>query len=558
MEIFCVQPQVWRSYEQTRLEPLGEKERASARALLTEFHNRHIGIPVGLVVSLLTALNTPMAATRLNSPWKEVRKRLESELIPDRKAGGLLSHGGISLSAAPAYFIRRVALPLVYSACQVIGKCFLFSDDEEASETVTVKELDQYEAEISFTICRLADADIYVKAFDLFWTERAAALSTYSSPVLKRKSLPNPDPLAAAFTLRLDALPRNIRNYEHLERIHLRRNRHQTRQLREEGVAGITQTRSLDVIHNILISELINPDVLLADRLMNTGYLVTERLPKRERLRDALIIAFLPPEMQQRPSADFLRACWLNLSSVLFQVLLNNHLHDSQIMFIEGEHEASFHICSISVDELRFAATRARGVEITHSAAFRKGFLNLTRWLPEFMDRRKEKHYLRLEAGREFSGPVDWLGQVWRTQFTQQRIMVEGHQNQSRSPKVVETTLQLEKLIRQFAYVHVTTFLPVDIVPGNERENLRTCSVARHLYHELEAGEHEGFYQSVNWVNNQSFIKDDEPVICDFFGAAHSHQLSWGGSLATGDLASAAQELEQVWLEEIVREMQRD
>jgi hypothetical protein len=34
--------------------------------------------------------------------------------------------------------------------------------------------------------------------------------------------------------------------------------------------------------------------------------------------------------------------------------------------------------------------------------------------------------------------------------------------------------------------------------------------------------------------------------------------LGWGGNLLPGDLPAAAVKLEQTWLEEIIREMQRD
>jgi hypothetical protein len=565
LDVWHVHPKVWRLYESEKLAHLSEKERQYAKALLTEFHNRHAGIPAGLAASLVVPLTTSAPLNRLSSPWKEVRQRLITELASDRKgdagSGQARIPVGITFSAAPVYVIQRIVLPLVNTACQNLGRCILFSEDEDNSFLFMKKVLDEYETQVSKEICRLADFDNRVKSFDLFWAEHAAALSSYSMavPLMKERTLPNSDPLASAFVLRIDKLPRNIRDYEHLERIHVRRNRHRSRHLREEGLAGVTQTRSMDMLQQMLISELVNPDPILADRLLNTGYLVNERLPHRERFRDALIIAFMPPEMQIRPAADILRACWLNLAAALYQILVHNHLHDSQIIWIEGEIEGSFTASVVSIDELRFVVSRSSRMEIVHSTAYRKSFLNLIRWLPDYIDRTKEKVLFDLETAGNVTSPADWISRVWRTQFNQKRWLLHPNKSSTQLPQKIEVSVRLNSLAQQFAYVHAMTFLPVEIVPDKERTDLRNCEIASQINRGLYAGDHEGLFQSVNWLNNKSFIQPgNSPVFCDYFGAMQKQQLIWGGPLLPGDLLSASQDLEQVWLDEIIQEMQRE
>lgn len=550
-------------YEESQLIILNETERSYARALLTELHNRHVGMPVRVVPGLVKLLTAPIFPSQVLSPWKEVFTRLLAEIRPDQPRGTTrparpMAQAGLSWGAAPTYVIRRIVVPLVEAACLEINKCLLLSEDESIAQDILLPELELYEKKIVSLIQDFAKVLPKDPRFDLFWKERAAALFTFSSASRSGKTLPDPEPLSTGFLLRLDALPKSARKYEHLKRIHLRYSKHRSRQLREEGLAGIVQTRSPEMIQRMILSEMINPYPVLVDRVLNSGYLVTERLPRRERLRDALMITFLPPKMQVQPASDFLRACWLNATSLIYQALLNNHLHDSLLIWVEGTAMDRFNVTAVSLAEMRSSLMENSSFEVSHARVFRQGFIHQAQLLPQLIDRRREPTYISVEDNELPADSAQWVYRVWETPFIQKR-RIPSAKSMDGMEKIIEEPMQLKTLVQKFAYVHVMSLLSLDEIPEQDQGDPQASNLALRLAQNIYSDEHKGFYHSETWMHPQNFKqgKADEPL-CQFTGAFQRCPIHWSGEQPAGDFVAAAQALEQVWVEEIIQEMQRE
>src|SRR4029079_7111242 len=64
-----------------------------------------------------------------------------------------------------------------------------------------------------------------------------------------------------------------------------------------EGSAGRWCVGS-SLSRRLVLAEFLNPPLVLVDRLLNSGYLVHERRPRRAKLRDALVVGLMPHEVR--------------------------------------------------------------------------------------------------------------------------------------------------------------------------------------------------------------------------------------------------------------------
>ena len=562
MDIYLVNPNIWQPYETRCLKDLSPLEQNYAHGLISEFHNRHIGLPVQLVPGLVKLLTRPTFSSDLQSPWQEIYSRLRKEIrsdkqnLPNEKTLSF-EKSGLSPSAAPAYVLHRIVMPLVEAACLELQLCMLFSEDENTPPTITLDKLETYDKKVIEKMSSFADQKSERPTLDLFWRERAAALQTYSSPSAPAKTLPDPDPISSGFALRLDTLPKSPRPVEHLNRIHLRHSKHRTRKLREDSISGVIQTRSPELLHRILISEMINPDLLLADRIVNNGYLVTERLPRHEQLRDVLFVAFLPPAVQVQPGSDFFRACWLNVSVLLYRALLHNYLYNSQIMLVESKSLDRFDITTISIPEIRAGLLNQIFSENGSEKIFRKKFIQQNRLLPRLVDHRKEPTFIPFKDA-DASDTADWVYKVWSSSVDQ-KIQIKSRTNNRQSEKAIEQSVQLKSMAHQYAYVHVMSFLSLDEISEKEQHDLRNSQLARRLASNIYSEEHPGFFHSEVWLRPGEFSPGHaDNLLCKLTSAFQNNEINWESDQQESSLASTARRLEQVLFEEIIQEMLRE
>jgi hypothetical protein len=103
---------------------------------------------------------------------------------------------------------------------------------------------------------------------------------------------------------------------------------------KEGGVAGVYASQNLADLPDLLNSELLNPRVLLADKLVNGSFLVRSRPPFRRPNRHALIVgAFLVPASST--ARRFAKAAWFQAAFRTAVWLARSGLGESELRWIE-------------------------------------------------------------------------------------------------------------------------------------------------------------------------------------------------------------------------------
>ncbi len=590
LQVQLLAPSIWQPLTEAAFAGLDAQERLLAQATITTFHNRHVGITPGLAATLAPVLLDPAQQIRAPAPWNAVITRLLDELLATDNAEGTLARArqrprfGLLLSANPSYSALRIMLPIVLEACRQLGRCYLFCADE-VPETVTSAAYTAYADALADQIRQMAtqrDAQ-----FQLFWQERSITLSSLSRQSSQAgsstSSLAEMDPTALRLLLQLNPTLAIEQQAKKLPRLVTPLNRQRSLTRKEGGVDGIRVTRRMDDINNILMSEFMNPDLLLADRILNTGYLAIERPPERVKLRDVLIAALMPADVQPGLTVDFLKACWFDCLMQLSVLLRQHKLHRSEFRWIEGD---AFDRVRPEVFLLENMPIFDVALEEQANAGYRNEFLKALHWLPSYLDTRGPFQPLAELLGNDFAaqtGPplLDhattraeqlqrWLAAAWSRQDEsrewQSKQAAPSHQRQPRKNQLP---------VGEFAYIHVMLFLPANQRNGQfQGFSARSGQLARLLH--LDSGPHQ--HVSITWVPEQlapppathqpplADPTDAVPSIADRADLTNQWLFDVKGAqlspllvaerddLSGKDVAGA---LEQVWLEQLLKEMWR-
>ncbi|MCB0107661.1 MAG: hypothetical protein KDE53_17190, partial [Caldilineaceae bacterium] len=395
---------------------------------------------------------------------------------------GALFHANLT------YSTLRIVLPIVLEACRQIGQCYLFCADEMI-DSIALDAYTHYTQALSAQIRQLAISDD--PALQLFWQERAIVLSSLSREAAHidsaHDSLPEMDPTALRLLQQLNPALTSEQQAKKLPRLvtPLKRQRSQTR--KEGGVDGIRVTRRMDDINNILLSEFMHPRLLLLDRILNTGYLAIERPPERVKLRDVLIAALMPGDLQPTLHVDFLKACWFDCMMQVSVLLRHHKLHQSEFRWIEGD---PFDQVRSTVFLLNQMPIFESEIEEAATAGYRDEFLRALRWLPTFLDARGAFQPLQSTHGSRFADlratmtdpafvteptatPLPqpavpaadqpaaraeqlkaWLRTAWANQRESRVWQQQEEEAAQRRPHNDQLA------VAEFAYVHIMLFLP--------------------------------------------------------------------------------------------------
>jgi hypothetical protein len=592
MQVHLLSPSIWQPLMEAALLALDVQERRLAQALLATFHNRHVGITPELVATLAPVLLDPALQTRAPRPWDAVIGRLLDELLATEGASSSAAtlrprqRFGLLLSANPSYSALRIILPVVLAACRQLEQCCLFCADEVPA-TVTAAAYTEYADQLSHDIGQLAlQRD---DPFQLFWRERSITLSSLSRQTGRAgaaaATLPEMDPAALRLLLQLAPAISTTQQAKKLPRLvtPLKRQRSQTR--KEGGVDGIRVTRRMDDLNNILMSEFINPPLLLADRILNTGYLAIERPPERVKLRDVLIAALMPADVQQGLTGDFVKACWFDCLMQLSVLLRHHKLHQSEFRWIEGDR---FDRARSEVYLLDQMPTFDVEMEEEANAGYRDEFLKALRWLPSYLDTRAPFQPLARLLGEPTlavddtassgqTSPRDdqlrhWFAAAWESQ-TESRVWQNRQAVHTRQRQRYKDQLAVD----EFAYVHVMLLLPASERTGQLQDfSARSGQLTRLL--KLDRGPHQ--HVSITWApdrlaplpsadqltrSNGAERTPSPPVASGddrsqewlFEAKGEPAPIVIGNALVepTGkDLAGA---VEKVWLQQLLKEMWR-
>jgi hypothetical protein len=431
MDVRLVSPSVWaRKVDWIARRPaVTSKSRETAKlaeAVLWTLQDAHIGITPSLAYELARFFKEPHIVEQ--GVWAGIFRALQ-DVLPRTDGSGLVA------GANPVYTVLKIVKPLVRNACARLGKTCLLADDEIRS-SVTAHEYAQYDQALARELKRSTENGV---ASRLFWTEHGNVVASFSDPMsgtATRASAPEMDRVGLAMLLGLPAdtaVTTRIPNRPPAPAF-IPKNR-PTRGAVEGGVQGVRHTRREADFGSMVLTEFLNPRELLVERLLNSGYVIHERRPRRERQRDVLIAGILPPDLSGRINASFVKACWLDAMARLARLFANARLRDTEFRWLEGDKLGRVRSRSFPLPQLP-----AEVLSDTRDGPFRDAFLTHLRWLPDYLD--GESGYRALEVdGR--SSAEDWAGVAWTA--------TNGAPGSS--------------AMEAFSFVHVMVFLPATVTP---------------------------------------------------------------------------------------------
>ncbi len=411
LEVDLIGPRLWTPFRDEAMSPLDDVQRRYAQALLELAHSRHIGIAVELVAALVPHLLAAHTRFHPSNPWYATFARLRSELSgSDRTA---TREFGLVLQANPSWVVLRLVLPLIQRLLRVQRRCFLFCEED----VFTVRGPEDYRAYAQAQaelLAALPERDDRELAH--FWEERAMTLATLTHRLAPREaeSLPDPDPLAAGMLLRLAPTPQPPRRpSRNLRLMPSRHQRHRRSREREGGFDGIHLTRRPEDLDGILLSEFTNPDFLLTDRLLNTGYFALERAPRRELLRDVCVVALVPPLLAEWATTAFAKACFFDFLSRLTHRLRQARLTASAFQLLQGDSRERLHRAHFPLENIPQLAAVEDG-QVT--SAWRRELTLAFGALPSLLEPDEALGQLasRPVLANATEDALDWATRAWR------------------------------------------------------------------------------------------------------------------------------------------------
>ncbi len=534
-----VSREIWEPLTKAQLNLLPFKARNAARSIIRTMHNRHVGITPELATQLALLILDPTSAAQADVPWANVLSRLVKELETQPHKTSK-NHGfGLLLSAVPPYSIIRLAMPVIEQACKQIKLCCLFCEDESGS--TSVEEFNKYTQRLAREIAGMADEKN--DFMQIFWQERALAIANYSRrPGMweqKTSGLPETHPTASAMMLRLKPKVQPIKPIAHSPIPASSRMKHrESLKNKEGGFSGIRITRRPEDMEDILMSEFLNPPVLLIDRMVNSGYLALKRKPKHEKLRDVLIAGLVPHDVKPQLNADFIKSCWFDFVARMSMMLCRHRLINSEFRWLEGDAMGRSRNSSFLLEDLPVPEAPA---EHDLTRAFRQGFMTALGWIPNYLDNRNGFKTVPERKTGETDPMLQWACSAWKGQALHRGIYEEG--------KPIPASLAHRKIaVDTFAFVHVMLFLPA----GNEN-NTGTPPHVRlaQLQKGLGLAGTSGCSVSITHVpdsleNTSQWAVDRAKKRDSRLFPAEQPKLSW---------EEIAGRLEQVWLEHLVEEI---
>jgi hypothetical protein len=443
IDVRLVPPSVWRPEVARYAEPGGSSDPWTdparlAHAVLWVMQDAHVGITPKLAHAL-GRLFARKGHTE-SAVWSQLFRRLQ-EGMPRTERSGLVA------GSAPVYVTQNLVKPIVRQACAELGyTCLLCQDDTEGA--VTVDEYAAYGTSLERIASRIA---AQLAAGPLFAAEHGnvvAALSEPSPNGRSRALVPEIDRDSLALLLGLGA---EVDFPERASGSAPSPSYVAKRRPAAEGqggrVEGLRHARGEGQLGSMVLSELLNPPLVLVDRLLNSGYLVHERRPRRAKLRDALVVGLMPHDVRATPQGAFAKACWLDCMARLARRLSAARLQDSEFRWIEGDAAGRARRSSFPLSHVPPEMAAGR------HAAFRDAFMTLARWVPDYFETRNGFRPLRTET---IANAEEWALAAWACPEGHRGAAPEGHRGTAPAGQV-----------EGFSFVHVMVFHPVvDEGPG--------------------------------------------------------------------------------------------
>lgn len=557
MNVELVAPAIWEEQISVACAQLTPAQQQSCQAIITSLHNRHVGISPFLAAQLAQILDNQHSLRFADQCWALIFQRILNQSSTGPMA--ILPH------RVPIYIVLRVAAPLISQACLSIGKCYLFCQD---SSPITRQQYQQYSQQLEEQLRSLLAQDNTI--LDTFWHELAFTLTSYSrrAPLWGATATRLAELHPPALSLLLGIHP-PLPHHETLTihpKTHVNpiKNR-PVKRLTEGGFSGIHISRGLEDMGDILLSEFLNPPAVLADRLINNGYLTLQRETKREQLRDVLIVGMLPASITPKPSVDFIKACWFDFIARFGFLLYRCRLLRSEFRWLEGDSIGRVAVSPFLLKELPHLDVPVGG-DLT--PVFRRQFLTALGWLPQYLDNRRsfEKVPLfRATPGQlQVAGEKDtanerlWAYSAWRAQRENLLWNI-----QDPIKPIGGTTPKSEKRLdlTSYAYLHIMLFLPAQKRgPENSALRLGPLYSGLGISQTQAAGLGQHCSASITWVPET--ITDTSSWAFDaresFTLPLFPHSQSTSQTAKPITIEPIAARLEEVWRSRLLKELQDD
>ncbi len=404
VQVTILAPQVWQPAVDVAAADLSDPAASLMRAAIRYLHDRHVGIAprpaARLALTLLrdgrSTSRTLRARRELAADWTGVVERLAASVLPEVSGGEGRGAGGqrrerspatVQPSSIPFAILDRIVLPLVAAAQRRTGRCCLFGAAGHAVPSAGARYLDDYDSEQDAAIGAVCAA-ISVDPPRLFWAHRGvdmAALSRGSAGNGGSFPLPDADPETVALLMRLEpVLGTMVRRPVQSRRPQRAALQASGVRPREGGVAGIRTTRSIDDIDDMLVSEFTNHPLILLDRLVNSGFMVRHRPPRRQNRRDVLLVGAMPGG-SRGAAGRLAKVSWIDAMARLAPLLQDAGLFNSDFAWLDGDRLGGLSSGFSGLPQ----GLPLPGDGVNLSAADRMRFVWALDWLPELLDRRR-------------------------------------------------------------------------------------------------------------------------------------------------------------------------
>jgi hypothetical protein len=402
MEVRLVPPSVWKPEVARYADPGSPNDPWTdparlAHATLWVLQDSHVGITPKLAHELgrLFARN----GSAQPGVWSTLFRRLQ-ERLPRTERSGLVAGN------APIYIALNLVKPIVREACAELGyACLLCQDEDETEGAVTADEYAAYGTSLERIASRVAEQLASGTLFAAQHGNVVAALSEPSQHGRSRALVPEIDRDCLALLLGLGT---EVDFPERASRTTAAPSFVPKRRPAPEGhggrVEGLRQGRGESQFGSMVLSEFLNHPLVLVDRLLNSGYLVHERRPRRAKLRDVLVVGLMPHDVRAAPQGAFAKACWVDCMTRLARRLTAARLQDSEFRWIEGDAGARARRSSFSLAQV------PADIATSRHETFRDAFMTLSRWVPEYFETRAGFRPLRADT---LASADEWTLAAW-------------------------------------------------------------------------------------------------------------------------------------------------
>lgn len=468
-----------------------------ARSTLARLHDRHIPITPEMAVGLAAALLS--RSEILPSPWDEVAARLEREAAA-QSGLATTAHAIAGLHTHFRYTLFRLVVPLIGAAAEAVGEILLFANDPEGA-SVAAATYRQYAEALTQAVRALADENTADNPLgSTFWADRALSLVGLANAAGKNAGgdntlhggdgrqeaaeddpaarLPQTDLAATGLLLRLQPQAAGLESLVEQPLPPTERRTLFDRRRQEAGVSGAHLTKQVEAVSRMLQSEYLYPDLIRLDRLLNSGFMATQRPPRPIQRRDILLVALFPPEveiMAGEPMAVFARAAWFHLLVQLCRLLTASGRNASELRVAEGDGFRRLRTHTVRLADLPESLGRGQ----FDAAILRAQLLSGVgaNWFPAYLDQSGQGWQTLPEAdasaGDRIAGVKSWLRAAWQAQRDhrawENSLLANDVLSGNRAQLTLANSMGERRLASgQFDLVYRMVFLPAALIQDGE------------------------------------------------------------------------------------------